>query len=56
MNIDDIKKILPHREPMLLIERGELVDGVSVCEYTVKGDEFFLQGHYSYQGIPLFSI
>jgi 3-hydroxyacyl-[acyl-carrier-protein] dehydratase len=46
MNLDDIKKILPHREPMLLIESGEMVDGVSVCKYTVKGDEFFLQGHF----------
>lgn len=47
MNIDEIKKILPHREPMLLIEEvyseGE---GKAVAYYTVKGDEFFLQGHF----------
>lgn len=46
MNKEQIMKILPHRPPMLLIEEGELVDGVSVCKYTVKGDEFFLQGHF----------
>jgi 3-hydroxyacyl-[acyl-carrier-protein] dehydratase len=46
MGIEDIMKILPHRPPMLLIEEGELIDGVSVCKYKVKGDEFFLQGHF----------
>ena len=46
LNQQDIMKILPHRPPMLLIEEGELVDGVSICKYTVKGDEFFLQGHF----------
>jgi len=45
-NLDEIMKILPHRPPMLLIEEGELADGVSTCKYTVKGDEFFLQGHF----------
>ena len=45
-DIHDIMKILPHRPPMLLIEAGELTDGISICEYTVKGDEFFLQGHF----------
>ena len=44
--IQEIEKILPHRAPMLLIETAELVDGVSVCTYTVRGDEYFLQGHF----------
>ena len=47
MNKDDIKKILPHREPMLLIEDAYLSeDGIATGYYTVKGDEFFLQGHF----------
>jgi len=46
VNKDEIKKILPHRDPMLLIEEAELQDGVSVAKYTVRGDEFFLQGHF----------
>lgn len=48
MNLDDIKKILPHREPMLLIEEayeGEK-ENTATAYYTVKGDEFFLQGHF----------
>jgi len=46
MDKEEIKRILPHREPMLLIDEVELVDGVSVCKYTITGDEFFLQGHF----------
>ena len=46
MNKEEIKKILPHREPMLLVEEVELVDSVSHGKYHVKGDEFFLQGHF----------
>ena len=46
MTKEDIMQILPHRPPMLLIDEGELTGGVSVCKYTVKGDEFFLAGHF----------
>ena len=47
MNQEQIKKILPHREPMLLVEEAEVrPDGTAVGYYTVKGDEFFLQGHF----------
>jgi len=46
MNKDEIKKILPHREPMLLVDEVELVDDTAIGYYTVRGDEFFLQGHY----------
>ncbi|MCL1902877.1 MAG: beta-hydroxyacyl-ACP dehydratase [Oscillospiraceae bacterium] len=46
MNKEEIKKILPHREPMLLLDEVELVGEVSVGRYTVKGDEFFLRGHF----------
>ena len=46
MNREEIKKILPHREPMLLIDEVSLEDGVAIGIYTVRGDEFFLQGHF----------
>ena len=46
MNREEFKNILPHREPMLLLDEVELVDGVSVGKYTVRGDEFFLRGHF----------
>ncbi len=47
--------ILPHRDNMLLVEEAEVVtetdkDGnekkVSHGKYHVRGDEFFLQGHF----------
>ncbi len=47
MNKEEIKKILPHREPMLLLEEVDVNEqGEAVGKYTVKGDEFFLQGHF----------
>ncbi|MCL2294873.1 MAG: beta-hydroxyacyl-ACP dehydratase [Spirochaetes bacterium] len=42
MNLEEIKKILPHREPMLLLDEAWEGGGA----YKVKGDEFFLQGHF----------
>ena len=46
MNKEEIKKILPHREPMLLVDEVELVDGKSHGKCHIKGDEYFLQGHF----------
>ena len=46
MDRNEIKNILPHRESMLLVDEVELTDGVSIGKYTVRGDEFFLQGHF----------
>jgi len=46
MDKEAIKAILPHREPMLLIDEVDLVDDMAVARYTVRGDEFFLQGHF----------
>ena len=45
MNRDEIKTILPPREPMLLIDEAErLEDGSARGCYTVRGDEWFLPG------------
>lgn len=48
MDREEIKKFLRHREPMLLVDEMDLVeDGKAVIgKYHVKGDEFFLQGHF----------
>ncbi|HEY8444462.1 MAG TPA: 3-hydroxyacyl-ACP dehydratase FabZ family protein [Clostridia bacterium] len=46
MNREQIKKILPHREPMLLIDEVSKQGEYSIGRYTVKGDEWFLQGHF----------
>ena len=47
MKHEELKKILPHREPMLLIDEAEKIDdNTATGRYTVTGDEFFLQGHF----------
>ena len=46
MNREEIKCILPHREPMLLLDDAENQEGTAIGHYTVRGDEFFLQGHF----------
>ena len=46
MNRDEIKQILPHREPMLLIDDAAVDGAEAVGHYYVRGDEFFLQGHF----------
>lgn len=47
MNQEEIKQIIPHRDNMLLVEEAEVVDEVtSKGKITIKGDEFFLKGHF----------
>ncbi len=51
MDREAIKKILPHREPMLLVDEAQVTEGPDGApeahgRYTVVGDEWFLQGHF----------
>ncbi|MGN1132714.1 MAG: 3-hydroxyacyl-ACP dehydratase FabZ family protein [Ruminococcus sp.] len=47
MNQKEIMEIIPHRDNMLLVEEAELIDeNTSKGRYTIKGDEFFLKGHF----------
>ena len=47
MNREELKNYLPHREPMLLVDEAYLnEDGSARGFYTVRGDEYFLQGHF----------
>ena len=46
MDQEAIKKILPHRDNMLLVQEAEVVDGVAHAKYHVSGDEWFLKGHF----------
>ena len=39
--------LLPHRDDMLLLDEAALLDdGTAEGSYTVRGDEFFLRGHF----------
>ena len=46
MNQEAIKNILPHRDNMLLLDEVENEGGTAHGKYHVRGDEFFLQGHF----------
>ncbi|KAA5545955.1 beta-hydroxyacyl-ACP dehydratase [Roseiconus nitratireducens] len=47
MNKQEIEAAIPHREPMLLLDRIVSQDGDNiVCEKTFGDDEFFVQGHF----------
>lgn len=46
MNKEEIMKILPHRDHMLLLDDVEKKDGTAIGHYTIRGDEFFLKGHF----------
>lgn len=47
MNKEEIKKIIPHRDDMLLLDEVSInAEGAAEGIYKVKGDEFFLRGHF----------
>ena len=46
MNRDEIKTILPHRDSMLLLDQLDREGEIAHGQYRVKGDEWFLQGHF----------
>ncbi len=46
MNIEEIKELLPHRKPMLLVDEVTLDGEVATGYYKVTGDEYFVQGHF----------
>ena len=46
MNKEELMAILPHRGNMLLIDEASVVEGEACGKYTVRGDEWFLDGHF----------
>lgn len=49
LNIEQIKEIIPHREPMLMVDAIEEMDveaGTAVGTKHVTGDELFFAGHF----------
>ena len=46
MNREEIMAILPHRDNMLLLDDVDSKDGIAIGPYWVRGDEFFLKGHF----------
>ena len=46
MTKDEIKQLIPHREPMLLVDESYMVDDHVESKYTIPQDAFFVQGHF----------
>lgn len=46
MNQEQLKKLLPHRDNMLLIDDVDVVDNVAHGKKKITGNEWFLQGHF----------
>lgn len=46
MNREEIMQILPHRDDMLLLDDVENKNDIAIGHYKVRGDEFFLKGHF----------
>mgnify|MGYP000922636587 CR=1 FL=1 len=46
MNREEIMKIIPHRDDMLLIDEAEVRDEKAYGKYTFKGSEWFFNGHF----------
>lgn len=39
-------QIIPHREPMLLVDCSELTEDGVLSEYTIPDDPYFTRGHF----------
>ena len=46
MTREQIMAILPHRDDMLLLDSAELDGEIARATYRVRGNEFFLRGHF----------
>lgn len=46
MNQTELMKLLPHRGNMLLLDDAQNNDGTAIGHYHVRGNEFFLDGHF----------
>ena len=46
MNQNEIKTILPHRDNMLLLDEVNQQGETAWGKYHIRGDEWFLQGHF----------
>jgi 3-hydroxyacyl-[acyl-carrier-protein] dehydratase len=47
MNQEELKAYLPHRDAMLLVDQASAIDETHAeGSYTIRGDEWFLQGHF----------
>lgn len=46
MDREELQNVLPHREPMLLVDSCVRTEDGVISEYTIREDEFFTRGHF----------
>lgn len=46
MTREELKNLLPHRGPMLLLDEAEVIDGRAHGKKLIRDDAYFLQGHF----------
>lgn len=46
MNQQELKKLLPHRDSMLLLDEAEVDNGIARGRRYISGTEWFLDGHF----------
>ncbi len=46
MDRENLMELLPHRDDMLLLDEAKNIDGAAVGRLAIRGDEFFLHGHF----------
>lgn len=46
MDKQQLMQLLPHRDPMLLLDEAELDGDLARGKRLIRGDEWFLQGHF----------
>lgn len=51
-NRDELIACLPQQPPFLFLDEAEVQDGSVEAKYAIRGDEYFLEGHF--RGEPVF--
>ena len=46
MNKEELAQFMPHRDPMLLVDRSRTTDEGVESEYNVPADPYYTQGHF----------
>ena len=48
LNLNDIKKLIPHREPMLLIDKVKIIKPFEIAtgEKKIKNNDHYFKGHF----------
>lgn len=46
MTREELQNLLPHRDDMLLLDEAAIEDGKAHGKKLIRGDEYFLRGHF----------